>query len=98
MMGNSCEFGEHQLLLAKGLLFAQVIPYRKNPFGVLYSDFCDHNLPQAKAFCITAFVCEWLFKLLTGATSLYFESRNSFLLLEAPSQICNHKSTFGSEF
>lgn len=65
-------------------------------FFTVSDDFCDCNLPQAEAFCIVALSCEWLFKLLSGATSLYFESRNSFLSVEAPSEICNHKSKFRS--
>lgn len=40
--------------------------------------------------------CEWLSKLLSGATSLDFERRNSFLSLSAPSLIWNHKSKFRS--
>lgn len=40
--------------------------------------------------------CEWLLKLLSGATGPDFESRNSFLSLSAHSPIWNHKSKFRS--
>jgi len=63
-------------------------------FFTVSDDFCDGNLPQAETFRIIALSCEKLFKLLSGATSLYFESGNSFLSLEAPSQTYNHKSKF----
>jgi len=36
-MGNWSEFGERQLLLASGLLFAKAISYRKNLVDVFYS-------------------------------------------------------------
>lgn len=74
MMGNCFRFEEHLLLLAISILVTKAFSCRKNLVGVfLQCLMVSVTITSLKLeHFLTALFCEWLFKLLSGATPLYF--------------------------